>query len=273
MQKLEERGSLLLPAGSEEVIRGLVKQLQDQYTSEAWGTRNVFAVEHKRSVARVRVGQYRRTRSLLSREVRAEDVVVEDERGKEWAQMEVSDYDGNYEASTDPIHPVSTDYSYPWDDGDDGRWVLDQLEEGEVVESSDEGDTIDFARSCWSWGDDGDSAEAMESATPTSSSERQKQDRKDRAVDLQDARQDDTWGDESLIAWGPEAEASSSTAHINMDGDNTHTDAIRKARVEEVIAAFWRAVNPAPTMDNNNSITKKPQPPPPSQEGGQSAIA
>ncbi|KAJ4363606.1 hypothetical protein N0V83_009902 [Neocucurbitaria cava] len=277
LHKLEERRSLLLPAESEEVIRGLVKQLEDQYTSEAWGTRNVFAEEHKRSVARVRVGEYRRIQSLLSREVRAEDVVEEGE-GKEWALMGVSDYDGDYEASTDPIHPVSTDYRHPWDDGDDGKWVLEQLGEGEEVESSDEVDTIDFAKSCWSWGDDDGFAEAMEKATPTSSNEQEKkQDREDRAVDLPNAIQEGTWGDESLIAWGPEAEASSSTstAYINMNGHgNTHTDdAIRKAQVEEVIAAFWRAVNPAPTMDNSNTA-KKPQPPPlPPQEGGQSAVA
>ncbi|KAF1847376.1 uncharacterized protein K460DRAFT_255723, partial [Cucurbitaria berberidis CBS 394.84] len=136
--------------GTEEIAT-LVKDLENQYIAAAWDARTMFAQAPKPSVTRVGISEYKKARSPLLHEVRPEDV-VEPDSGKTWAEMDENDYDGDYIASTDPIHPVSTDYSHPLDN-DDGSWILNHLSP-EELESPKTDVAVDFDGSTWSWGDD-----------------------------------------------------------------------------------------------------------------------
>ncbi|KAH7065905.1 hypothetical protein BKA63DRAFT_481904 [Paraphoma chrysanthemicola] len=146
LEKLRQRN---MP-GEMEVER-LVRELEAEYASASWDTQNVFAPAIKRSVGRVKHTWRERATSPLPREVFPDDVVETVKR--EWSEMEEHEYDGNYVASTDPIHPISTDYSHPLDD-DDGSWVLQHLSSEDVQATSDDTD-IDFNQgSHWTWNDD-----------------------------------------------------------------------------------------------------------------------
>ncbi|KAF2819278.1 hypothetical protein CC86DRAFT_307411 [Ophiobolus disseminans] len=129
----------------------LVKSLEAEYATASWDTRNVFAHAPRPSVTRVKHNFYEKTASKLPQEILPEDVI--DKAEKAWGELEEDDYDGNYVASTDPVHPVSTDYSHPWDD-DDGDWILQHLSPEDVDPGFD--DTIDLHNHSWSWGDGDD---------------------------------------------------------------------------------------------------------------------
>ncbi|EAT78810.2 hypothetical protein SNOG_13786 [Parastagonospora nodorum SN15] len=156
LAKLQQRDM----TGFEEVA-ALVKDLDAEYATASWNTRTMFAHGPKPSVTRVKHSYYEKAASKLPQEVRPEDVVVKAD--KEWTEMDDLDYDGNYEASTDPVHPVSTDYSHPLDD-DDGAWILEHLSEAGVVQTPD-AINLDFENGHgWSWGEDNSDPEVQTSA-------------------------------------------------------------------------------------------------------------
>ncbi|KAF2125992.1 hypothetical protein P153DRAFT_346760 [Dothidotthia symphoricarpi CBS 119687] len=151
--------------GTEEVAE-LVKQLEAQYAAAAWDMRHAFAHAHRPSVARVGISHREIALSPLSREVRPEDV-VERVQFKDWAHEEY-EYDGDYVASTDPMHPVdNTSYSHPLY-YDDDSWVLNHLT-AEEIQDEGPGVAFDFGESTWGWDDD--------SETPTAGSEHGKRHR------------------------------------------------------------------------------------------------
>ncbi|CAO2651627.1 Nn.00g041970.m01.CDS01 [Neocucurbitaria sp. VM-36] len=217
-----------------EEVGGLVTELENQYTMDSWEARNMFAQARKSSVARVAISEYRRAASPLVQEVRPEDVVVADRR-KEWADMDENDYDGNYVASTDPIHPVNTDYSHPWDD-DVGSWVLNHLSP-EELEAPSPDTIVDLDKSSWSWEDACPPEETKSKPTAMTRKEKNPVIVNDQLMADRDSREDV----ECLVAWGPEAKATSSTGQINMD--DVKREDVRKGRIKEVIDAFWTTVN------------------------------
>ncbi|OAG26582.1 hypothetical protein CC77DRAFT_924934 [Alternaria alternata] len=146
LSKLIERRMLGTPE-----VSALVKELEDQYHRASWGARNISHA-FKKSVARVSVSDYRIVRSPLKQEVQPEDVV--DLKEKDWAEMDDHDYDGDYIASTDPIHPVSTDHSHPPDDDDDGSWIFNHFSSEELEASNDGEVVLDFDQTRWRWDND-----------------------------------------------------------------------------------------------------------------------
>ncbi|KAH7359657.1 hypothetical protein BKA66DRAFT_400831, partial [Pyrenochaeta sp. MPI-SDFR-AT-0127] len=131
-----------------EIITNLVEELENDYSSALWSSRNMFAQTPRSSVPRVPISEYRKTPSPLSNEVHSEDI-VEVTRNKIWTEMDVNEYDCNYIAIT---NPTSTDCSHPLDD-DDGSWALDYLS-SEKKEYPSENIELDFHASGWNWGDD-----------------------------------------------------------------------------------------------------------------------
>jgi hypothetical protein len=228
LDKLRERD---LP-GAEEVA-ALIKVLDGEFAVALWDTRNTFAHGPKPSITRVQHNYYEKATSKLQQEVRPEDVVERAEKG--WHEMVDEDYDGDYVASTDPIHPVSTDYSHPLDD-DDGAWILQHLspDDGDTAEPSD---GIDFHTSSWNWGGS-DHEEATQDIAET-----WKQQEEEEEVTFHDAGMNGCSGDiaAGLVAWGPDVDKTS-TDEISLAGLRD-AGAEHSARVEDVVAAFWSVVN------------------------------
>lgn len=215
-----------------EVAR-LVEELEKEYAQAAWDSRNSFAHSTRRCISRVAVGStYQYTRSPLKQECLAEDV-VEPVKEKEWAEMEEEEYDGDYVASTDPMHPVSTEYTHPLDD-DDGGWIVEFLISGGEGETQSVEEVGNLEASPWSWGDgeSGDGTAAVEVGN-----DKTEKARCDSAVSLpgDDAYQT---GSQTLMAWGPEADEKSSSGEVTMSGLATLDD-----RIAATIQAFWAVVN------------------------------
>jgi hypothetical protein len=136
-------------------ISTLVKELEEQHYVASWEARNMQIPPHafKKSVARVGISDHQTAPSPLKQEVRPEDVVdSRKEHVKDWTEMNEDDYDGDYVASTDPIHPVNTDYSHPLDD-DDGSWILNHFSPEEMASPVG---NLDFDQNGWSWDDNDD---------------------------------------------------------------------------------------------------------------------
>jgi len=93
--------------------------LHDEYTRASWRSRHLFAPVPTGPVARVATTHAARAPSPLARELHPHDI-ADANMPKAWADMREEDYDGDYIARTDPLHPVSTEYSHPWDDDGDG---------------------------------------------------------------------------------------------------------------------------------------------------------
>jgi hypothetical protein len=241
LDKLRERD---LP-GAEEVA-ALIKVLDGEFAVALWDTRNTFAHGPKPSITRVQHNYYEKATSKLQQEVRPEDVVERAEKG--WHEMVDEDYDGDYVASTDPIHPVSTDYSHPLDD-DDGAWILQHLspDDGDTAEPSD---GIDFHTSSWNWGGS-DHEEATQDVAETWKQEEEEE------VTFHDAGMNGCSGDiaAGLVAWGPDVDKTS-TDEISLAGLRD-AGAEHSARVEDVVAAFWSVVN----VDQHHTDPQSPAPP------------
>ena len=212
-----------------EDITALVKELEEQYYVASWDARNMQIPSHafKKSVARVSITFHQTARSPLTQEVRPEDVVEPKKHNKDWTEMDANDYDGDYIASTDPIHPVSTDYSHPLDD-DDGSWISNHFTPEEMEPTA--GD-LDFDQNGWSWDNsdnatDNDSEKGEIRVVATS----------------QEENTTSQIGDNDLIAWGPEASASSKLSKISMDGLSTEQKHAEEQR-KNIIDAFWVVVD------------------------------
>lgn len=208
-------------------ISALIKALEDKYAIESWNTRNIFNQTPKSSPTRAAISDYKQAPSPLSNEVQPEDI-VEVERTKKWAEMDEDDYDGNYIASTDPLHPVNTDYAHPMED-DDGSWTFDHLPSSEL-ESPSEDCAIDFYDTCWKWEDEG---KGHTSVTPASTCN---DDREDIITGSLKNATDGSTAQEPT-ARRPNTETLSFPTSHSMTGsgeDETHRE-----RIEQVIKAFW----------------------------------
>jgi hypothetical protein len=220
-----------LPGARE--VGDLVKGLGEEYAREEWGSRSVFAGANKAGAARVKHSYHVRTASKLPYEVRPEDVV--ETRAKEWADMDERDYDGDYVASSDPIHPVSTDYTHPWED-DDGAWAVRYLEaEGGDGDGAGE-DALDLdAHGSWVWDGGGDASASNENTESTT-----------RDSETQTTHHDGWPGHQDD---SPDASPDATTQLASNDARPApeHT-----AQISQVIQAFWSLLDAA---------TTPPQPP------------
>jgi hypothetical protein len=217
----------------------------------------MFAHAPKASITRVKHSQYERKASKLPQEVRPEDVV--DKATKKWTEMGVDDYDDDYIASTDPIHPVSTDYSHPLDN-DDGAWILQHLSSEDVAGTqSDLGLGFNNADHGWNWADDSSSPETEVQKDEWQEQETVQDNEKARAQHF-DATTTD------VIACGPAIHASSSTTTFHLTNPTTKAEDKQKAKVDQVIETFQSVINhkaaaqshPAlqsPKDSDNNTLT------------------
>jgi hypothetical protein len=218
-----------------EEITALVKGLEAEYTTASWDTRSMFAHAPKASITRVKYSQYERKASKLPQEVRPEDIVHK--TTKKWTEMEVDDYDDDYIASTDPIHPVSTDYSHPLDD-DDGAWILQHLSSEDVAGTqSDPGLDFNNADHGWNWADDSSSLE-IEVQKVKWQEQATKQDNENARIQPFDATAT------GIIAYGPAIHASSSMTTIHLTNPTPKkAEDEEKAQVDQVIETFRSVIN------------------------------
>lgn len=232
-------------AGVDE-ISTLVRELDEQYYMASWDAKNMQIPAHsfKKSVARVSITYHQTASSPLTQEVRPEDVVDPKKHVKDWTEMDEDDSDGDYIASTDPIHPVSTDYSHPLDD-DDGNWILNHFSLEEMESAA--GD-LDFDQNGWSW-DNNDNVNDSDSDSDSETGGMPM------IARSQEENTTSQIGDDDLIAWGPEASASSMLSSISMDGlsmEQKHA----KEQKELIIDAFWVVVNEStePQRQSNSKM-------------------
>ena len=231
-------------------IAALVKGLNEQYHVATWDARHMFSHVRQKSVARVNISDYRKARSPLSQEVRSEDI-PDTKRTKEWAEMDDEDYDDDYVASTDPVHPVTTDYSHPLDD-DDGSWMLNHYAP-EELESPSETEAVDFDGHAWIWGDD---------SADNHTSEEWKEENSDNDTGKWDMAEEYLSANQELTAWGPDAEPTSSSVDLDLQGLRDEATTVRNERIQQVIQAFWDVVNNTdqqpqhPTSELNSLLHK-----------------
>ncbi|UPX21152.1 uncharacterized protein EKO05_0011350 [Ascochyta rabiei] len=111
----------------------LVDQLKEEYNAASWSTRVLFPHLYKERCLRVNLGHFKKMPSPLRQELLPEDVPEPPKIIQAYDQDYM--YDWDYVASTDPIHPVDTNYSHPLD-GVDPCWILNHLTPEEFQESS-----------------------------------------------------------------------------------------------------------------------------------------
>ena len=192
--------------------------MEDDHNEDAWNIRQSFPPLHKASsIERVKIRTIAPQNSHLRKEVRPEDVVEPKVKG----YIEGDD-DDDYVRSTDPIHPVTTNYSHPLDDVDDS-WVDDYLsqETPKLPESPD----IDPESNAGNWGapDAPDTWTGNYGVSPEFNTKQPSG---------------------NFVAWGLDAEALPSSGVIGMDGPKTKEEEdIDKSQVAEVLTAFWECVH------------------------------
>jgi hypothetical protein len=224
--------------GTQEVAR-LVQGLEEEYTIETWKTRNMFANVPKPRISRVQHTQYQKTPSKLKHEVTPENV-IEKVVEKDWSELNEEDYDGDYVASEDPLHPVNTNYDTLWTQGYPGG-----CEEEHAPESEEhEGGTFNENDSGW---DPGDGIGDGQNVAKVAHEKWQAEETTPLTI-----RQDGT----SVTGWGPGAELSTSTSMLRIDNANAVEE--HEQRIQQTIQTFWVVVNanstnPHPPKADNTS--------------------
>lgn len=129
-------------------VEALVEQLNEDFNSASWNTRTLYPHAHRERTLRPSLGQFHKTPSPLSKEVLPEDIpepvrVV----GPDHPNYE---YDWNYVASTNPVHPVDTNYAHPLDEVDPSS-MIGHLSP-EEYDQSGEGVGFDASETNTVWG-------------------------------------------------------------------------------------------------------------------------
>ncbi|KAF9691754.1 hypothetical protein EKO04_010389 [Ascochyta lentis] len=214
LQKLKEKN---LPGVQE--IAALVEQLIEEYNMASWNTRILFPHLGKERCLRINLGYFKKTSSPLRQELLPEDVPEPPNITPADDQDYV--YDWNYVASTDPIHPVDTNYAHPLD-GVDPCWMLNHLTPEEFAESSgDVGFDISEAETMW--------ADNTASIYSTTDNWREASD-----ATVKDPTKHDLPGDSAVEAplFPPAAQTESS-----------EIGELRAKHIEMVVREFWKVVN------------------------------
>jgi hypothetical protein len=197
-----------------------INKMEDEHNKDAWNIRQRFPPLHKASsIERVKIRTNAPRSSHLRKEVRPEDVVEPKVKG----YMEGDD-DDDYVRSTDPLHPVITDYSHPLDNSDDS-WVDAYLsqEEARLPESPDIG--FDPGSNAWNRG------------APDAS---------DNWMDNHVFSPDFNTGQNSnnFVAWGPDAGVLPSSVIVGINGLKTEEEEeADESQVSSVLTAFWECVH------------------------------
>jgi hypothetical protein len=224
-----------------EEVTVLVGALEDDFWSASWNTRTAFPHLHKESGIRINLGHFKKAPSPLRQEVMSEDVsdppeiIGPDDPGYE--------YDWDYVASTDPLHPVDTNYAHPFDNVDPS-WMLSHLSSEELEASSDKvGFNANEADTLW--------ADDIEEPGSTNIS----------------MNNDITWWDQNEtsaisttptneeLAWGPEVETPPSRS-VARNHDQNYNEQSQKQRIQMIIDEFWKLIH-----DSESSEPTPQQPP------------
>lgn len=221
---LERR--LLGAEGVSELVRGL----EEEYAVAAWNLKNVFPHTRTRTVGRVKPvreeEQRRREHSLLSHEVRPDEVVLSTKNNQDQGDEDSSD-----QLTTDhSCSAIPIDYTHPLEHADDS-WVYDQFTEEELQSPPDVDAGFDPTLSGWEWGGDSGGGD----------------DRDDDAQNLAPLASE-IHVSTNLTACGPRAEPSSSASHLGLE-DFITNDQRQQSMIDESIKTFWEVVN----LDSSDS--------------------
>jgi hypothetical protein len=131
-------------------VSDLVKELDKTYELESWELKDNFPYGNKEKVRRVTPAKVRWSKlppSPLRQEVQPEEVVL-----PAIAELVNDDDDDDWVRSTDPMHPIDTNYELVFAGVDDD--LLDFLTGGEggEIARADSDDSDPFA-SNWDWND------------------------------------------------------------------------------------------------------------------------
>lgn len=216
LKKLRERQY----PGVQEVT-ALIEQLKDEFNTSTWDTRVLFPHAHKERAVRVTLGYFEKMLSPLRNEVLPEDIPEPtDVIGPEHPDYE---YDWDYVASTDPIHPVDTNYAHPFDEVDPS-WMLNHLSPEEFEQCGDGiGFDVNEANTAWA-----DSLEDLNLSSTDWVEDRVKfTEPVPSNIDLSQASKRPT-------------RATASKSHIKTC---TQDEYLLEERVDMIIHEFWRLVN------------------------------
>jgi hypothetical protein len=224
-----------------QTIEALRQEVEERRKAEEWALRHSITLLPARHVPRVKHRPFLRSPSSLGAEVKPEDVREGNKAWKDWSEMKEEDYDDDYVASTDPIHPVTTDYRFPGE-GEDDEWVKQYLADGiEEAEVDDGGESAGWHDSDgWDWGDGKE-----EGVNPV-----------EKQTDESDGRDQPDIDITSIT----EPSLSSTTS------SSTPGNKISEADLDSMIADFWSHVNLAstPTVSptSRHLDEEAPSPPP-----------
>lgn len=215
-----------------QTIEALRHEVDEQRKAEEWKLRHSITFLPARQVPRVKHRPFVRSPSSLGVEVKPEDVHEGEKAWKDWSEMKEEDYDDDYIASTDPIHPVTTDYRFPGE-GEDDEWVKQYLADG--VEEPEVNDREDSAGwhdpGGWDWGDgdkEGDGAVEEENW-------------KEEGFNSMEKQTNESDGQDQ-----PEVDIAS-TAEPSSSATTSSSTPGNKIDLDSLIADFWSHVNLAST--------------------------
>ncbi|KAF9737560.1 hypothetical protein PMIN01_05339 [Paraphaeosphaeria minitans] len=197
----------------------LIEQLEMEYELKAWELDRTVPHGDKVKIRRVspaKVGWSKLPSSPLEREVQPEEVVLPGT-----TEPVYDGDDDDWVRSTDPLHPIDTNYELRYAGIDDDYLKLLLGEEPVEVAEPDQ-DNPDILATSWEWND---------------------------------GVQDPADGDmEQLPACGQTTEDATSSSGIGIHGLRTQEDTQRD-HIQEVIKAFWDVVNIADDGELPSSTT------------------
>ena len=219
----------------------LLHTLEDEYTSASWTARHVFAPPPSRSrIPRVPSTDFKRISSPLVQEVQPDDVVLRPP-SKQWIDMDHDDYDGDYVASTDPLHPVCTEYvDLMGHDTDDDSWVGNHLALADEIGSLSVDDGVDVNGTKWVWSEEKDDTGGARNCFEGI---------EERGSDYVSGRVSELLDPTSLAAMPDIMPGHLNAASPPPLGQETCSDELEDeqiilaAQVRQAVEAFWKAVN------------------------------
>jgi len=209
--------------GRDQVLEE-IKNLESEYSRDAWNLRQKFPPIHKKLIGRVAPGGARGT-SKLRIELQPEEISLDGKTN----EIEAEEDEDTLE-STDPFHPITLDYSHPLDNSDNS-WVEEYLaqKEAEIPQAPNMG--FEPEPDTWSFWNKHISEDHLDNGTNTD------------GPGVSHAP--------SLMAWGLDAENPASSNSIGMNGLRTEDSKPTGEQVEDVLRAFWNAVNGSATQPQN----------------------
>ncbi|KAF2448238.1 hypothetical protein P171DRAFT_481321 [Karstenula rhodostoma CBS 690.94] len=221
-------------------VSELIKELDKTYELELWELRNTIPYEDRAKIRRVGPAKVKWSKLLpspLTREVQPEEVVM-----PVITEPVYIEDDDDWVRSTDPMHPIDTNYELVCAGIDDE--YLDFLtgeEPGEIAEPKQ--DNPNPSATSWDWSDEvKGSTDNPESWNPCSNNNGETSDELEPSAG-------------PMTAWGLTAEDTLSSGEIGIDGLLTQEEK-QQGQIQEVIKAFWDVVNITDNDDHPPSTTK-----------------